>query len=91
MQSQAAILKQHEQVQAPSCIPLEHTEVATQQQHRFSDIPEVKKFESRERLELPDLNLPLEDGGPDISCAAAWESSSSRGMMLHSYWSELTD
>ncbi|KAI6689849.1 hypothetical protein NL676_026677 [Syzygium grande] len=71
MQSQAAIPKQHEQVQAPSCIPLEHTEVATQQQQRFSDIPEVKKVESRERLELPDLNLPLEDGGLDISCAAA--------------------
>ncbi|XP_030476689.2 transcription activator of gluconeogenesis HCBG_00867 [Syzygium oleosum] len=71
MQSQAAIPKQHEQVQAPSCIPLEHAEVATQLQQRFSDIPEVKKVESREMLELPDLNLPLEDGGPDISCAVA--------------------
>ncbi|KAL3736869.1 hypothetical protein ACJRO7_025753 [Eucalyptus globulus] len=70
MQPQAVVPEQHEQVEAP-CIPSEHTKVATQQQQRFSDIPEVKKVKSPERLELPDLNLPLEDGGPGISCAAA--------------------
>lgn len=62
MQPQAVVPEQHEQVEAP-CIPSEHTKVATQQQQRFSNIPEVKKVKSPERLELPDLNLPLEDGG----------------------------
>ncbi|KAI3442498.1 uncharacterized protein J3R85_000679 [Psidium guajava] len=72
------IPEQHEQVQAP-CVPSDCPEKGSgdggaevAMQPRFCNVSVVKKVESRERLELPDLNLPLEDGGgPDISCAAA--------------------
>lgn len=70
--------EQHEQVQSP-CVPSDcpdkrsgdgGAEVAMRP--RFCNISVVKKVESRERLELPDLNLPLKDGGgPDIPCATA--------------------
>ncbi|XP_048129776.1 uncharacterized protein LOC125313760 [Rhodamnia argentea] len=72
------ISEQHEQARAP-CVPSDCTEqrsgdggAEVAMRPRSCNISEVKKAESRETLELPDLNLPLEDGGgPNISCAAA--------------------